>query len=50
MTIYKIVNDKNKTVLAYYLQYGKAMQCLKDIAPWFIESFHIELKIVAETV
>lgn len=46
MTIYKVVNDKNKTVVGFYLQYNKAMLCIKELRAWFTEGFHIEPEVV----
>jgi len=49
MTIYKVVNDKDKAIIAYYTQYIKAMQCIKDLSPWYTTSFHIELEVALQT-
>ena len=49
MTVYKVISDKNNTVIEYYLQYAKAQQSLKEIMVWFTGGFHIESQIFEET-
>jgi hypothetical protein len=46
MIIYKVVNDKDKSIVEYFLKRETALNSLKDLQMWFTDSFHVESEFV----
>jgi hypothetical protein len=50
MIIYKVVNDRDKSIVDYFLKQDKALQFIKDIQVWFTDSYHVESENVENCV
>jgi hypothetical protein len=48
MIIYKVVKDRDKSIVDYFLKQGKALQFIKDIQVWFTDSYHLESETVKD--
>jgi hypothetical protein len=46
--IYKVINNKDNTAVAYFLKYENALQSVKFMKTWLIDSYHVESVIVDE--
>jgi len=50
MIIYKVVNDRDKSIVEYFLKRDKALQSLEDIKVWFTDGYHVESETVKDFV
>jgi hypothetical protein len=48
MIIYKVTNDKDSTIVEYYLNHDQALQSAKDMMEWYTEIFHVESELVED--
>ena len=50
MIIYKVVNERDKSIAEYFLSREKALQCLDDSKVWFIDNYHVESEVLMDCV